>query len=50
MSTVPYYTEEAQSEEAILTKGQSWALLPGQLGSSVGVQVGDLLQALLVVQ
>lgn len=45
MSTVPCYTEKAQTEEAILTKGQSWALPPGQPGSNVGVQVGDLLWA-----
>lgn len=47
---MPWDTEEAQTEEAILTEGQSWVLLPGQLGFSVGVQVGDLLGALMAVQ
>lgn len=45
MSTVPCYTKEAQTEEAILTKGQSWALPSGQPGSNWGLQVGDLLWA-----
>lgn len=44
------YTEEAQTEEAILTEGQRWALPSGQPGFRVGVQVGDLLWAQLVVQ